>query len=246
VGADRMTVRAFVVPGALVLVWTAVAASHRVDPHLIVPLPTVAATLVHLVAGMEFWHALGASFARLLAGFALGAGGGIVAGVVLGVSRIAERVGAPTVHAGRQVALFAWIPLLTAWFGDGDLARILLVALAAFFPVALNTENGCRGVARELREVGRVLEFDRWATLRYIVLPAASRSIVTGLQLGLTTAWIGTIGAEYLINQGTGIGVALSGARLDNRMDVILVYMLALAVVGLVLNKIVQRKVVDD
>ncbi|MGA2396111.1 MAG: ABC transporter permease subunit, partial [Candidatus Lustribacter sp.] len=116
----------------------------------------------------------------------------------------------------------------------------------AFFPVALNTERGCRQVSNALLEVGRVLEFDRWTTVRRIILPAASRSIVTGLQLGLTTAWIGTIGAEYLVDQGTGIGIALSSARIDNRMDIILIYMLTLALMGLALNLIVRRNVVDD
>lgn len=238
--------RSFVVPFVLLALWAIASAEHLVDPHVIVPPATVAATLVQMLGGADYRSAVGSSLARVCGGFALGGVAGIVAGVVLGVSRIAERIGAPTLHGARSVALFAWIPLLTAWFGNGEGAKVALIALAAFFPVALNTERGCRHVSKALLEVGRVLEFDRRTTVWRIILPAASRSIVTGLQLGLTTAWIGTIGAEYLIDQGTGIGIALSSARIDNRMDMILIYMVTLALMGLALNLVVRRNVVDD
>jgi sulfonate transport system permease protein len=238
--------RAFIVPIALVALWAIASSLHLVDPHVIVPPATVAATLMQMLGGADYWTAVGSSLARVCGGFVIGGAGGLLVGVVLGVSRIAERIGAPTLHGARSVALFAWIPLLTAWFGDGEIPKVALIALAAFFPVALNTERGCRQVPAALLEVGRVLEFDRWTTVRRIVLPAASRSIITGLQLGLTTAWIGTIGAEYLIDQGTGIGIALSSARIDNRMDMILIYMLTLALMGLALNLVVRRNVVDD
>ena len=233
-------------PAVLILVWAGVAATGAVNPHLLVPPLTALTTLAHTVAGADYWLTVGSSVARLAAGFALGATAGVAVGVIVGRQRAFDRVVAPTLNATRQVALFAWIPFLTAWFGDGEVAKIGLIAAATFFPVALNTENGCRHVPAALLEVGRVLEFDRRAVLRNIVLPAASPSIVTGLQVGLTTAWIGTIGAEYLIDQGRGIGVALAGARIDNRMDLVLVYMLTLAVAGLLISRVVRRGITVD
>jgi hypothetical protein len=35
--------------------------------------------------------------------------------------------------AARQVALFAWIPLLSEWFGNGEEMQIVLIALSASF-----------------------------------------------------------------------------------------------------------------
>ncbi len=132
----------------------------------------------------------------------------------------------------RQVALFAWIPLLTAWFGNGNTAEVILISLAAFFPAALNTEAGCRNAPNALREVGRVLEFGPREIVRRIIIPAAMPSIAAGLQIALTSAWIGTIGAEYLIDQGNGLGVFLSSARMDNRMDVVLFCIVALGCIA--------------
>ncbi|MGA2395800.1 MAG: hypothetical protein ABSH03_20885, partial [Candidatus Lustribacter sp.] len=115
------------------MLWAIASSLRLVDPHLLVPPATVAATLVQMLGGADYWSAVGSSLARVCGGFVLGGAAGLVVGVVLGVSRIAERIGAPTLHGARSVALFAWIPLLTAWFGDGEVAKVALIALAAFF-----------------------------------------------------------------------------------------------------------------
>jgi sulfonate transport system permease protein len=104
----------------------------------------------------------------------------------------------------------------------------------------LNTESGCRNVPRGLIEVGRVLELDANTMLRRIVLPSARPAIVAGLTIGLAAAWIGTIGAEYLIDQGTGLGVYLVSARLDSRMDLVIVAMVTLGLIGLVLGAVLR------
>jgi sulfonate transport system permease protein len=91
-----------------------------------------------------------------------------------------------------------------------------------------------------LIEVGRVFEFGYWARIRRIILPSARPSIVAGLQIALTSAWIGTIGAEYLIDQGAGLGVFLASARMDNRMDVVLVCIVALGLIGFVLSTLLR------
>jgi sulfonate transport system permease protein len=232
--------RAFAVPAVLLVAWAAASASGTLNPHIIVPPQVLGTAIAQSLRGSDFWLSVGESLARLTAGFGIGACAGLAVGLALGTIRTAERVGGPSLNALRQVALFAWIPLLTAWFGDGELAKVALIALAAFFPTALNAESGCRHVSRTLLEVGRVLEFDRRATLRYIILPGIARSIAAGLQIALASAWIGTIGAEYLIDQGVGLGVALSSARVENRMDLVVVDMIALALIGLGLHALVR------
>jgi len=212
----------------------------RWNPHLLVPPQQLVAAVVESATNIEFWSAVGSSLLRLGAGWAIGSLAGVLIGVVAGCSLRAERFVAPSLNSLRQVALFAWIPLLTAWFGSGDIAEVILIALAAFFPSALNTEIGCREVPATLIEVGRVFEFGYWETVRRIVLPSARPAIAAGLQIALTSAWIGTIGAEYLIDQGAGLGVFLASARMDNRMDVVLVCIIALGLVGYLLSALLR------
>jgi sulfonate transport system permease protein len=236
----RIDPRSIVVPLICAAAWAIAAASGRWNPHLVVPPQALANAFGETMKSADFWQAVGSSLLRLGAGWSIGSLAGVIAGIVVGCSRPAARVIAPSLNSVRQVALFAWIPLLTAWFGDSDTAKVILIALAAFFPAALNTEIGCRETAAGLLEVGRVLEFGTVTTLRRIVLPSARPAIATGLQIALTTAWIGTIGAEYLIDQGTGLGVFLSSARMDNRMDTVLVSIAALGLIGYSLSALLR------
>ncbi len=228
----RIDLRGAVVPLVLAVGWIVASVSGHWDPHMLVPPGQLARGFIATAQNGEFWTAAGASLLRLVTGWLAGSVAGVALGLIAGCSAPAEQIIAPSLNAVRQVALFAWIPLLTAWFGDGNSAEVFLIALAAFFPAALNTETGCRNAPIALREVGRVLEFGPREILRRIIIPSAMPSIASGLQIALTSAWIGTIGAEYLIDQGNGLGVFLSSARMDNRMDVVLFCIVALGCIG--------------
>ena len=74
-----------------------------------------------------------------------------------------------------------------------------------------------------------------------ILLPAAAPAIVAGLRTALVGAWIGTIGAEYLIGTGSGLGVFLAAARERGRMDRVVAAMALLALIGLGLDLALRR-----
>ena len=60
--------------------------------------------------------------AQVITSFAIGAAAGLAVGALLGWSRWAERLVGPTFHTLKQISLFAWIPMLSMWFGLGDAA----------------------------------------------------------------------------------------------------------------------------
>ena len=98
--------------------------------------------------------ALAASLQRDLLGFAIGAGLALPLGLLLARVRLADRLFNPTLNAVRQVALFAWVPFLSLWLGNGELGRLAFIALASFFPVLLNTHLGAARI--EARSSGQV------------------------------------------------------------------------------------------
>ncbi|MCK9510348.1 MAG: ABC transporter permease [Pigmentiphaga sp.] len=224
--------RGAVVPGVILLLWFWAVDGGRVSHALLVPLTQTLAAPWHDPAGQQIWAAAGISLLRMLAGLSIGALLGVVAGVALGLSATARTVGSPTLHALRQVALFAWIPLLTAWLGNGEAAKITFIALGAFFPVFLNTEQGVRDRAVVYQELSAALLLPWRVRLRQVVLPGALPAILVGLEMALLIAWIGTVGAEYAIGTGRGIGAFLATSRDQFRMDLILLGVLVLALVG--------------
>ena len=232
----RRIARGAALPALLLAWWWAVFHFHWTDTVMFVPIAKVWDTAVRMSSSGQLWISLGASLARDLAGFTLGSLVGLAAGTALGLSRLLENLVGPSLHTVKQVSLFAWIPLISVWFGLGDTAKVVFLSLAAFFPVLLNTFEGIRSVPRELIEVARSFAFTRSQMLLRVVLPAALPSIFTGIHLALIYAWLATLGAEYLLTSGIGIGNLLTDGREHLWMDQVLLGVAVVGLVGFALN----------
>ena len=239
IGPRRL--RGFVIPLLMLAGWWAVVRFGWSTSPLLVAPARVWQTGVDQVASGQLFAALGASLWRDLVGFAIGAGAGLLLGALLGSSRRVEQLVGPSFHTLKQISLFAWIPLLSVWFGLGDAAKVAFLSLAAFFPVVLNTFEGIRGVPPDLLEVARVLGFTRAQRWRKVILPAASPAIFAGVHLGLIYAWLATLGAEYLLVSGQGIGNLMIDGREHFRMDMVLLGVFVVGLVGYTLNWIASR-----
>ncbi|HEX3502826.1 MAG TPA: ABC transporter permease [Xanthobacteraceae bacterium] len=237
--------RGLVLPALFVLAWIIVGKFGMGRSPLFVSVGTVKTAFLESVWSDGLLAAIGATVLRAFLGWTIGSAAGFVLGLVLGLSNWSRRLVAPTLHSARQIALFAWIPLLSAWLGNGEAMKLALIALSAFFPVLLHVEAGCRDVPVPYREVGRLFGFDRLSEILFVVLPAAAPMIISGLELAFAIAWIGTIGAEYLIGTGymnaspDGLGAFLAGARENARMDLVIVGILSLGAIGLTLDRLV-------
>jgi sulfonate transport system permease protein len=225
-------------PVALLLGWEFLSHSGLADSRFLPPLEAVAARAWTELVDGQLLLDIAMSLTRDIAGFVIAAVLGVPVGLALGLSRVVERVFGPTFSAYRQIALFAWVPLISMWFGTGEEAKVAFVALAAFNPIVFNSAEGARSIPAPYREVARVLTFGRWQLLRYVALPGAFPSIVTGLHLGLIYAWLATVGAEFFLNLGPGLGGRINEGRELFQMDLLLLCVLLLGVIGVLLNKL--------
>ena len=233
--------RGLVLPFALALVWVwSVHVGWLSGPLAIQPERILLAPFDD-AAGREIWRAIAASVLRYAGGAGIGIVLGLALGTAMGLSSTVERASGGSFHALRQITLFAWIPLLTAWFGNGEASKIVYIALSAFFPVALNTATGLRNVPTSYREVSRVLSLSRRQEIRRVLLPAALPAITIGIEIALISAWIGTVGAEYAIGNGRGIGTFVSEGREQFRMDIVIIGVIALAATGYLATRVCRR-----
>lgn len=228
--------RGMVIPVALIVLWSVVGSSGLIDRHFLVPLQRVALVPFLDSDGSKIWLGLAQSLARMVAGFALGATAGLLLGGAMGLSRFGHRLIGPSFTAVRQVTVFAWIPLLTAWFGNGEESKLVFIALSALFPVALHTQQGLRDVPVQYLELARTLRLSPGRRFTQVLLPSALPAIFLGIEIALISAWIGTVGAEYAMGFGRGVGIFLAEGREQFRMDIVIVGVIALALVGYLIN----------
>lgn len=233
--------RGLVLPAMLLVSWDLLTRFQLVNTRLLVrPEKVLEVAWKELTEGALVTQ-LAYSVARDLLGALLGTLIGIVVGTIMGTSRLGNRLLGPSFHAVKQVAIFAWIPLMSVWLGTGELAKIVFIALAAFYPVVLNTFEGIRTVHPQHVEVAKVFGFSRLQVLRRVVFPSAASSIFAGFHLALIYSWLATIGAEYLLAAAPGIGNLMIGGRETFRMDKVLLGVLVVGVVGFALSALAAR-----
>jgi sulfonate transport system permease protein len=226
-------------PVLLLAVWQALARSGVISPQILPAPLTVLATARNLTETGELPRHLLISLQRAVIGFAIGASLGLALGIAVGLSRLAEAVLDRTVQIMRAIPFLAIIPLVIVWFGVGETGKMFLVALGTLFPLYLNTVLGIRQVDPKLLEMGRVTGLGRLALIRAVVLPGALPSILNGVRLALTNAWLALVVAET-VGAAAGIGFMATNAREFLQTDVIVLVIVLYALIGIVADLIAR------
>lgn len=228
--------RGLVVPVIAILLWALASKLELVNSALLVSPAKVVDTGWNLITSGQLWLNLKSSLARELTGLGIGVSGGLVLGALLGLWPRFNRIVGPSFNTFKQISLFAWIPLISVWFGLGDVAKVVFLSLAALVPVVVNTADGIRNTPAKLLEVAQVYGYSRWQTTLHVVLPSAAPSIFTGIYLALVYSWLATIGAEYLLVAGHGVGNLLIEGSEHFRMDLVLFGMFVIGLIGWAMN----------
>ncbi len=220
-----------VVPVLILLAWHLSTASGFFRPSQLPSPASVFAAAVDLVErGQLATHNL-ISTQRVVLGFLIGSVLGVLAGALLGLSRIADVLLTPTVGALRAVPSLAWVPLLVLWIGINEDSKVTLISIGAFFPVFTTLYLGLRHVDRNLVEAARAFGLNGVRLLTTVQLPAVVPALFSGLRLALAQSWLFLVAAE-LIASSMGLGFLLTDSQQTGRVDRIILAIILLAVIG--------------
>lgn len=171
----------------------------------------------------SLWRVFGAFFFAAL--FA------VPTGIAMGVNRIARGVFDPMVEFYRPIPPLAYLPLTVIWLGIGEVQKIVLIYLAVFAPIVLNTRAGVRSVAIEQIQVAYSLGATRWQVLWHVILKGALPEILTGMRVGIGFGWTTLVAAE-MVAASVGIGhMVLTAANFLNT-PVVIVGILVIGVIA--------------
>ena len=221
----------WLLPIALLVAWELSARVGWLSSRILPEPWAVAQAFWSLAVSGELWVHLRTSLWRALSGFAVGAGAGLLLGLLTGSFRRAETLLDTTLQMVRNIPALALIPLVILWFGIDESAKLFLLAVGVFFPVYLNTFHGIRSADAQLIEMARSYGLRGWPLYRDVILPAALPSILVGVRFSLGLVWVLLIVAETISAQA-GIGYMTMNAREFLQTDVVLVGVLLYALLG--------------
>ena len=187
---------------------------------------------VQLLLHQDLIGDVGISIRRALLGLALGAGVGLILGIIVGLYRLGEEFLDASMQMLRTVPYPALIFLFIVWFGVGELSHVLLIALATLFPMYLNTFNGVRNVDRRVVEAARSFGVEGWQLVRRVVVPLAMPSIMTGLRFSAGISVIALVFTES-IGASQGIGYLVSQANSLDQIPNLVVCIIIYALIGI-------------
>jgi sulfonate transport system permease protein len=226
-------------PIALLVAWWAASASGALNPAVLASPQQVARAAWQLWQSGQLQSAVGVSVLRAAIGLAFGVSAGLVLGVITGFSRLGEELLDSPLQLLRALPFLSLVPLFMVWFGIGEAARVILIAVATTFPMYVSTAGGVRAVDPRLVEAMRTFGLSRWALVREVVLPAAMPSLLSGLRLSMTLSVIALIAAEE-INTTNGIGFLMAQAQTFSRTDILTVCVLLYGLLGLCVDLLVR------
>lgn len=177
----------------------------HVNPILLATPWQVAKAFWDLLTNGQLAPAFASTMEDLAIGYGLAAVIGIVAGVLIGRSRVLERIFDPYINFFQATPLIALVPLVVIWFGVGVNARVAITFILAIWSVIINTTTGVKQTPAALLDVGRVYKLNRLQVIARIQLPNAVPSIFAGLRIALGKALIGIMIAQMEISV-TGLG----------------------------------------
>ena len=187
----------------------------------------------------ELYEHAGASLARSLPGFAIGTFFGALLGLAAGVARWFDRLLSPAVFVTYPVPKIVMLPIFMLWFGIGDLSKVLIIALACFYPVFINAYYGVKATPAILVWSALNMGARRDAIIRRVVVPSAAPMIFAGMRVALALSFIVMFAAE-MINARSGLGHLIREAENSLRFDLMYVSLLAVAILGYVGDRLVR------
>ncbi|MGW5119513.1 ABC transporter permease subunit [Streptomyces noursei] len=226
-------------PVLLLVLWQVLSATGVLQSDVLASPGTIARTAGGLFADGTLPSAMAVSVQRVAVGLVSGVVVGVGLGLLSGLMRTGEDLIDAVVQMLRAVPFAGLVPLLIVWLGIGETVKVALIALAAAFPLYLNTYAGIRGVDDQLIEAGVTLGLGRWGLIRHVVLPGALPGALTGLRFALASAWLALVFGET-VNASDGIGFLMEQAREFYRTDVIVVCLIVYAFLGLAADVVVR------
>lgn len=222
----------FLIPLFIVVAWFYATTINNISSAILPEISDVFEAFRNLTQKGQLQQDLIASLVRVIEGYVVASLLGISLGALAGMIPFVRNLILPVATAIRQVPIIAWIPLIILWCGIGELSKVVVIVIAATFPIMINTMSGVSSTSDLLLEVASLYKLGKWETFVKVYLPNALPSILVGLKLGMGASWMAVVAAEML-GASSGIGYRLNDARSMLKSDQVILCIILIGFIGI-------------
>lgn len=185
------------------------------------------------------WEHLVVTAREAIVGVSVGAVVGGATALLVTAVPLARRVLYPLLVVSQTVPMIVLAPLLVLWFGFGMTAKVVVVALIVFFPVAVSTVTGLTSVEPEVLELVTTMGATRRQRFRLVLVPAALPAFFAGLRISAAYAVAGAVVGEW-VGASAGLGIYISRSQASFRVDQVFVAVVVIAILSIALFGLVH------
>lgn len=224
-------------PIILIIFWEYAVKSGMVRANLIPAPSTLLDVFYKFAQSGKLWENLSISLIRVFYGFLIGAGLGLIFGILMGLFRPFNQFTSLLFSLLRPIPIIALVPIFICIFGIDETEKYAVIAIGSFWLVMMNTLQGVKNVDDKLLEVAYTYRISKLRSIFGIVLTSAVPDILTGIRMGVTSAWVSVVAAE-MIAASKGLGFIIMNAKENSQTQTVYVGVLIIGFIGLVIDRV--------
>lgn len=227
-------------PVLLLLIWELLVRSTLLDARFF-PAPTsIVGTFGQLISSGELANHVQASIGRIIVGFAMGAVPALLLGVVMGLSPWIRAALNPMVAATYPIPKIAILPLIMLIFGLGEMSKYVIVSIAGFFLILINTMAGVMNIEKIYLDVGKNFNANRKEMYLTIALPGSLPMIFAGFRLAWGVSLLVIVAAEF-VGAKAGIGYLIWQSWQTFSVEAMYVGLIVISLLGYISSLILDE-----
>lgn len=207
-------------------------------PEFVIPRPTQVLAVLTQETSFVTQHLMVTLRAAAI-GFVLANLVGIGLAVLFTSLPMFNRLLMPAAITIRNVPYVALASVLVLAVGDGLWTKVMIVTIAGFFPVLVNTMRGLAAVDTVVLDRMRILDVSPWKVFLKVRLPYSVPYILAAQEITGSGSIIVAVAAEWMISS-EGLGYVINRAMAQYRGDQVYAVALLAAVLSYAIYMLVQ------
>lgn len=219
----------------VIILWEAVVRGGIAESVFLPPPSVVLLNTVELILSNKLTREITSSMNRIFVGFGISIIIGLVSAILSYCFKVFEKMINPLVELIRTLAPLALLPLFMLIFGIGFSSKVAILVWVSWVPIFMNTLQGFKNVDSLFIKVAKSFGASRTQIITKLIIPSAAPYIITGLRLGMGSAFLSLVAAEML-GSNSGLGFFILEASQTFRIIDMYSAIVVIGIIGYLIN----------